>query len=64
MFGWRDVLIWSGDPSLRWVWPKGGDFNGDGAFTISDLWQSVGWFYFMPGDLLVWLFDRLTGARN
>ena len=29
------------------------DLNGDGAFTISDVWEWVKWIYFAPGDYLI-----------
>ena len=33
----------------------GGDYNGDGLFTISDFWQLAGRAALYPGDLFVML---------
>ena len=30
------------------------DLNCDGAFTISDVWLWLKWWFFMPGDGLLW----------
>jgi len=36
------------------------DFNGDGAFTISDVWRAWESLYYLPGDLIIWLLlDRV-----
>jgi hypothetical protein len=49
--GWRQNLERAFDPVRdRWTWPREGDFNGDGAFTISDAFQAIGWIFHAPGD--------------
>lgn len=35
----------------RWWWHK--DFNCDGAFSLSDIWQGFKWVTHAPGDFLV-----------
>lgn len=57
--GWRDLVVASQDPAAaRWRWPKNSDFNGDGIFTISDIWQGCGWVLHMPGDLVLSLLGK------
>jgi len=35
----------------RWTFVK--DMNGDGAVTISDVWATVIWIVFAPGDAII-----------
>jgi hypothetical protein len=48
------TLLWN----ARWHFAA--DMNGDGIFTISDVWLMVKYVYFAPGDLVIFahLSDR------
>ena len=55
--GWRENLERMYEPVRgRWSWPKNHDFNGDGVFTISDIFQGIGWVFYAPGDLILYAF--------
>ena len=41
------TLLWN----ARWYFAL--DMNGDGIFTIDDVWLMVKYFYFAPGDLVI-----------
>lgn len=45
------------DPRL---WGFVADMNYDGSITISDVWLWVKWFYFYPGDGLIYLLLHKT----
>ena len=36
-------------------WQIAWDQNGDGVFTISDVGELIEWFFFLPGDGLIYL---------
>ena len=36
--------------------PFAWDMTGDGAITITDVWQWVGWVFPLPGDFVIWAF--------
>jgi hypothetical protein len=40
----------------RWTWSA--DMTGDGFVTISDVWASVLWAFYLPGDLAVFYLRR------
>ena len=48
------ILLWN----ARWHFAA--DMNGDGVFTITDVWLMVKYVYFAPGDLIIFahLSDR------
>jgi hypothetical protein len=41
------TLVWN----ARWHFAI--DMNGDGVFTLDDVWLMVKYIYFAPGDLLI-----------
>ena len=45
------------DPRL---WGFVADMNFDGSITVSDVWLWIKWFYFYPGDGLVYLLLNKT----
>lgn len=53
-------------------WAFKSDMNGDGIYTIRDVWAIAVWLFFYPGDLLIyfllhhmeWLANMLRGASE
>lgn len=41
--------------AMKYRWYLTSDPNADGLFTISDVWLWIKWFYFAPGDILIYV---------
>lgn len=43
----------------RWHWSA--DMNGDGLITISDVWATLKWLFFYPGDFCIYVVSQSEG---
>lgn len=53
---WHDCLLLSRSyfpDTSRYRFYPGGDFNCDGDFSISDVWEFLAWAMHMPGDAII-----------
>lgn len=49
------------DP-MNWRWHLYADANGDGVISVSDVWLWIKWFYFAPGDAIIYAIAHTPAA--
>lgn len=48
---------------MNYRWQFQTDPNFDGVLSISDVWLWIKWFYFAPGDLIIFLISKVEPLR-
>lgn len=47
---------------MDWRWHIYADMNGDGVISVTDVWLWIKWFYFVPGDAIIYVVSNTPAA--